>query len=157
MQSSPTHTFLKTFWWKSARKEIAPPLESSFSFSTGTFFEQLWHHRRKLETLLIQSTVGKRAKRTPCTTGETTVKQQWSSLQDKTFSSSQTFSSSHLSKVAQMAARLTRDLKVPSSNPTGSYETDSVLHRLMMITIHGIMGIPRAVELLFWAFGPWLL
>ena len=52
-------------WGKSARKVIAPPLESELSFSTGTFFEQLWRHRRKLQALLIHVAIGKRAKRTP--------------------------------------------------------------------------------------------
>ena len=35
------------FWGKRASKIIAPPIESEFSFSTGTFFDQLLRHKEK--------------------------------------------------------------------------------------------------------------
>ena len=61
------------FWWKSARKVIAPPLKSSLSFSIGTFLQQLWRHKKRKLILIIHSAVEKRAKRMPDITVETTL------------------------------------------------------------------------------------
>ena len=57
---------------KTARKIIVPPIESELSFSTGTFLNNYDVINRKLQPLLIYSTVGKRAKRMPDPIVETT-------------------------------------------------------------------------------------
>ena len=54
------------------RKVIVPPMESELSFSTGTFLNNHDVIERKLQLLLIHSTVGKRAKRMPDSRFETT-------------------------------------------------------------------------------------
>ena len=51
---------------------LAPPIESELSLSTGTFLINYDVINRKPELLLIHSTVGKRAKRIPDATVETT-------------------------------------------------------------------------------------
>ena len=57
---------------KRARKIIVPPVESELFFLTGTFLNNYDVIERKLQPLLIHSTVGKRAKRMPNTIVETT-------------------------------------------------------------------------------------
>ena len=54
-------------------KIIAPPIESELSFLTRTFLNNYDVIDRKLQPLLINSTVEKQAKRMPDTTVETTL------------------------------------------------------------------------------------
>ena len=54
-------------------KKIAPPIETGLSFSTGTFFDQLWRHKEKAAFALIGSTIQKRAKRMPDIIVKTTL------------------------------------------------------------------------------------
>ena len=54
------------------RKIIAPPIGRELSFSTGTFFDNYDVKDRKLQPLIIRSTVENRAKRTPDIIVETT-------------------------------------------------------------------------------------
>ena len=63
---SNTHIFQDKF------SNIAPdPLKVHFPSRLELFFKQQWRHRRKLQLLLIHWTAGKRAKRMPDTTVET--------------------------------------------------------------------------------------